>query len=139
MKKHFDFYTLKSIDTPRFLMTPLELKDYIDFEVKRVYFIAHPKTGGSGEHCHFVEKEFFVLMQGTCTAVIDHGTGKQEFQMQGPKHAIYASNYVWHGFKNFSKDAVLLALSSTNYNPDRTDYLEDYDEYLKLRDKELNK
>lgn len=133
----FKFYTLKNIDSPNFLMTAMELKDYIDFEVKRVYFVTHSKTGVSGEHCHYEEREFFVLMQGTCTAIIDQGNGKEEFSMEGPKHGLYAANYVWHGFKDFSEDAILLAISSTNYNPDRSDYLEDYDVYLKIRDEHL--
>ena len=52
--------------------------------------------------------------------------------MKNQNFAIYLSSYVWHHFKNFSKDAILLALSSTNYSPDRSDYIEDYDEYKKI-------
>jgi uncharacterized cupin superfamily protein len=137
--KKFELFTLNNIDTPRFIMTPLELKDYIDFEVKRMYFMVQPKTGETGAHCHFKEKELFVMIQGSCIAIIDRGRGLEELEFRGPMHALYAANYVWHGFKNFSDDAILLALSSTNYNPDRSDYLENYDEYLKIRDEELAK
>jgi len=136
MNKPFQVYELKKIDTPKFVMSPIELKDYIDFEIKRFYYITNP-TEESGQHCHYQEKEFFVLIQGTCTAVIDQGNGKEEFPMQGPSSALYVPNYVWHGFTNFSKDAILLAATSTNYNPDRSDYLEDYDAYLKIRDEHL--
>jgi hypothetical protein len=52
--------------------------------------------------------------------------------MTGPTSAIYTGEYVWHHFKDFSTDAILLALSSTNYNPDRSDYIEDYEEYKKI-------
>lgn len=137
MKKKFELFTLNNIETPRFLMTPLELHEYIDFEVKRLYFIVKPKTGETGAHCHYKEKELFIMLQGSCTAVIDQGNGLEEFEFRGPQKALYAANYVWHGFKNFSEDIVLLALSSTNYNPDRSDYLEDYTEYLKIRDENL--
>lgn len=136
MNKPFAVYNLKNISTDRFIMSPVELKDYIDFEVKRIYFITQPKMQ-SGEHIHYIEKEFFILVQGTCTAVIDKGQGKEELPMEGPTTALYVPNYVWHGFKNFSDDAVLLALSSTNYNPDRSDYQENYDEYLKIRDEKI--
>ena len=117
-------------------MTPIELRDYIDFEVKRIYFITKP-TADTGAHIHYEEKEMFILQQGTCTAIIDRGNGIEEMPMEGPKHGIYVPNYVWHGFKNLSENAVLLALSSTNYRPDRSDYLEDYTEYLKIRDEKL--
>jgi len=69
------------------------------------------------------------MIQGSCTAVIDRGNGLEELDMQGPNDAIYVGNYVWHQFDNFSENAILLALSSTNYNPDRSDYIEDYKEY----------
>lgn len=137
MIKQFTQYTLKNVQTERFLMSPVELKEYIAFEVKRIYFITNPKRE-SGEHIHYVEEEFFVMIQGKCTAIIDRGQGKEEFPMEGPTSAIYVPNYVWHGFKDFSDDGILLALSSTNYKPDRSDYLEDYDEYLKIRDEKLN-
>ena len=89
----------------------------------------------TGQHCHKIEKEMFVLQRGSCVAVIDRGNGKENFPMSGPGDYLYVGNYVWHGFKDFSSDAILLAISSTNYNPDRSDYIEDYEEYLKVRDK----
>jgi len=136
MNKKFELFTLTTKDgqNNHFLLTPIELKEYIDFEVKRMYYLTHP-TGDSGQHCHYIEKEFFVMVQGRCIAVIDRGGGKEEFSLIAPTTAIYVPNYVWHGFKNFSKDAILLALTSTNYNKERSDYLEDYEKYLTFRKK----
>lgn len=136
--RKFQRFELKNIDTPRFTMIPLELYEYIDFEVKRIYFMVDPKTGETGGHCHFEEKELFIMISGSCTVLIDQGSGLEEHELQAPHHAIYVANYVWHGFKNFSKDAILLAASSTNYKPERSDYLENYDEYLKIRDQHLH-
>jgi mannose-6-phosphate isomerase-like protein (cupin superfamily) len=110
-----------------------ELKNFIDFEVKRLYYV-QGSTKPTGQHCHFIEKEMFIMVKGSCTAVIDQGNGKEDMELKGPGDAIYIGNYVWHGFKDFSSDSVLLAVSSTNYKEDRSDYLEDYDEYLKIRD-----
>ncbi len=134
METKFQQVELKKIQAPNFVMSPVELKDYIDFEVKRVYFITKP-TGKTGAHCHKIEKEFFILQSGTCIAVIDRGNGLEEIKMEGPTSALYVSEYVWHHFKDFSEDAILLALSSTNYNPDRSDYIEDYEEYKKVLSK----
>lgn len=124
---------IRKINDPKFTMSPVELKEFIDFDVRRVYFITKPVTD-SGAHCHLKEKEFFILVQGTCTAKIDRGNGIELFPLTAPQDALYVSNYVWHQFVDFSPDTVLLALSSTNYNPDRTDYIEDYEAYLKVRD-----
>lgn len=109
-------------------MSPLELKDYIDFEPKRIYFITQP-TGPTGSHCHLKEEEFFVMIKGSCTAVIDRGNGLEEIKLTAPTSAIYVGNYVWHHFRDFTEDSILLAVSSTNYNPNREDYIEDYETY----------
>lgn len=130
MELKFQQFELKKIQAPNFVMSPVELKDYINFEVKRIYFVTKP-VGDTGAHCHKVEEEFFVFIQGSGTAVIDRGNGLEEIKMEGPTSAMYVGNYVWHHFKDFSSDAVLLALSSTNYNPDRSDYIENYEEYKK--------
>ncbi|MBI5732009.1 MAG: FdtA/QdtA family cupin domain-containing protein [Candidatus Magasanikbacteria bacterium] len=132
MEKKFQQFEIKKIDTPRFVMSPVELKDYIDFEVKRVYFITSVKAP-TGAHCHKIEEEFFILQKGTCLAVIDRGNGLEEIPMIAPTSAIYVPPYVWHHFKDLSSDAILLALSSTNYDPERSDYLEDYEDFKKIR------
>jgi len=126
----FEKKDLHVVDLERGLYSFCELKDYVDWEVKRVYFIQRTKE--TGQHCHFKENELFIMVKGSCTAIIDSGEGKKDVVMNGPGDAIYIGNHVWHGFKDFSEDAVLLALSSTNYSPDRSDYCEDYEEYKKI-------
>ena len=136
MKLTFKRFEIKKIQAPNFVMSPVELKDYIDFLVKRIYFVTK-MTGKTGAHCHKIEEEFFILQQGSCIAVIDSGNGLEEIKMEGPTSALYVGNYIWHHFKDFSIDAILLALSSTNYNPDRSDYIEDYEEYRKIINKKI--
>ena len=132
MKNTYKLFELKNIQAPNFLMTPMELKDYIDFDVKRVYFISNP-TGSTGNHAHKAEEdEIFVMIQGSCTIAVDDGTGLTDVVLTGPKHAIYVPHMVWHGFKDLSSDAIILALTSTNYDPSRSDYIEDYDEFKKI-------
>jgi len=133
----FQKFTLPTHHTQRSHLTPIELKDYIDFEPKRIYYVTNVLEN-TGAHCHFEEKEFFVVIQGSCIATIDQGGGIEEIPMQ-QGDALYAANYVWHGFIDVSRDFILLAVSSTNYRPDRSDYQEDYDQYLKVRDEGLSK
>jgi UDP-2-acetamido-3-amino-2,3-dideoxy-glucuronate N-acetyltransferase len=128
-------FKLNNIKAPNFLMTPLELKDFVDFKVKRIYFISGVR-GKTGAHCHKKEEELFILIQGSCIACFDEdGKGIEEIRMEAPQKAIYVPAYTWHNFKNFSKDAILLAISSTNYNSNREDYIEDYEEFKKVKNK----
>lgn len=128
----YQVFTLNNIQAPNFLMTPLELKDYLDFEVNRIYLISHP-TGDTGQHAHpKLEDELFVQLQGECTIVVDDGTGLKDIRLIGGKNAIYIPHMVWHGFKDQTEDSIILALTSTNYDPTRADYVEDYKEFKEL-------
>lgn len=135
MTKTFQKFVWKTFTNRGFNLTPVEFKDLVPFEVKRLYYIdAMPAETKTGEHCHYIEQEVFVVAKGSVTAVIDQGQGKEDVRLSGPSEAIYVPNYVWHGFKDASADCVIIALSSTNYSPDRSDYLEDYEAYLKVRE-----
>jgi mannose-6-phosphate isomerase-like protein (cupin superfamily) len=137
MSKEFKKFSLKTFASRGYSLTPIEFKDLIPFEVKRTYYLANFEPGSvTGEHCHYMEEEVFIQLAGRSTAVIDRGNGKEEIGLEAGE-AIYAPNYVWHGFHSPSPDCVILALSSTNFNPTREDYLEDYAEYLEIRDEHL--
>jgi mannose-6-phosphate isomerase-like protein (cupin superfamily) len=105
----------------------IDAATYVDFDIKRIYYLTDLK-GNTGQHCHYIEKELFVMATGNCTAIIDRGYGIEKIPMQ-QGDGIYVGNWVWHGFENYSPDSVMLAVSSTKHNPDRSDYLEDYEEY----------
>lgn len=130
MQLDFRKVALKTLQNERASYTFNELKEYIDWEVKRVYWIRDCKQK-TGEHCHFVENEFFIMVVGTCTAIIDCDNGKEDVPM-APSEGLVIGHHVWHGFKDFSSDAVLLAISSTNYGEDRSDYCEDYERYREI-------
>lgn len=137
MELEFRKYEIKHVNGRDNLYELFEIDaaTYVDFEIKRVYYLTDLK-GNTGEHCHYMEKELFVMATGSCVAIIDRGYGKEEIEMdQGD--GIYVGNYVWHGFKNYAPNSVMLALSSTKHNPDRSDYLEDYEAYLE-KIKEMN-
>ncbi|MCX6781400.1 MAG: FdtA/QdtA family cupin domain-containing protein [Candidatus Magasanikbacteria bacterium] len=125
----FKLWPLKIFTNKVYHLTPFELKDNVPFETKRVYWVTQSAGIPTGQHCHFEEQEVFVCIAGAMTAVIDKGEGKEMFDMK-EGDALYAPNFVWHGFENLSADAVLLAFSSTNYRADRSDYCEDYEQYV---------
>ncbi len=113
----------------RFTLIPLELKELIDFEVKRVYAIVDGQKP-SGSHCHKVEKECFICFRGGVTAEVDEGVGLQNIKLsQG--QGLVVPPYVWHHFKDFLPGSVIVALSSTNYSSDRSDYINDYENFKK--------
>ncbi len=135
MSKHrYAKLAIKNISSDNFVMTPLELKDYIDFPVKRIYFISQPQGEyRTGAHCHRQEEdEIFIMIQGEATVVLDEGKGLTEVKLKGGQDALRIPHLVWHHFKDMSSDAIIVALSSTNYSPQREDYCEDYQEFQEL-------
>lgn len=123
----FRTFSLPVHTDERFSLIPLEVKHQLGFEVRRVYAIVDGKQP-SGSHCHKVEEEVFFVARGGAVAVIDDGSGLRDITLtQGD--AMYVGAYVWHHFKNFDPGTVVIALSSTPYNPSRADYVIDYEEF----------
>lgn len=102
--------------------------DYVPFKPKRVYFI-YGASSKRGAHAHVKEKEVFVCVSGSFTAKIHDGASWHEFKMNKPGQALFTSNKVWHEFENFSKNAIMLAISSTPYDG-RKGYITDFEKFL---------
>jgi len=125
-----------SRDAPNFTMNPAELYQYlpenVDFKVKRIYWLTNPKgEKKSGQHAHTDEDEIFVVLKGEASIVLDEGSGKETLPLS-TNDFIWVPRYVWHGFEKLSDDSIVLALSSTNYDPERKGYVEDYEKFKQL-------
>ncbi|HID92323.1 TPA: WxcM-like domain-containing protein [Candidatus Peregrinibacteria bacterium] len=129
----YEFEFPQHTDT-RGSLVPLEFDENLPFTPKRVYFLhSTPEDMIRGAHSHFIEEEIFMCIAGSCTALIDFdGTGKKEILLDSAQKAIYVGKNVWHEFKNFTPNAILLCLSSVNYLPGESNYELDYEEFQKL-------
>lgn len=117
-------------------LVPIELANAIPFEVKRVYYLwGVPPGTVRGAHAHTIEKEVFVCIRGKCNLFISNdGEKPYRIPMNSPDRAIFVDNLVWHEFRDFSPDALVLCFSSTEYLPDN--YIFDFEEFQKLYQKE---
>lgn len=123
----YEFFTLPVFTDERGSLIPLELKDYISWEPKRVYYAIDIKESRGG-HCHRIEKELFICVKGKMKVKLHDGKKWIEQELKAPNQAVRVDNWIWHEFTNFSEDAILLAVSSTNY--DSNDYIRDFDKFL---------
>ncbi len=108
-------------------LSAIEIKDYVDWPVKRVYYVTDV-TLPRGGHAVRGEKKIYVCMQGTMLARIHDGEKWHEIKMAGPDDAILMSGMCWREFGQFSPGAVLMAISNMNYEKDR--YIYDFEEFL---------
>lgn len=118
---------LKSFRDERGVLTPVELKDYVDWPVKRIYYLTDV-TKPRGGHAVRGEKKMYVCQKGIVKARFHDGKKWNEFKLNGPDDAILMTGMCFRDFYEFSKDAVLLAISSVNYDPN--DYIYDLEQFI---------
>ena len=129
-----EFY-LKSFIEPDGKLTPIELDRDIPFEVKRMFYVydVHDQND-RGKHSHHKTKQILIAVSGGVTVVCDDGKERRNYVLNEPNRALYIPEMIWDEQIYYSEDSVLLVLSNTNYDPD--DYIEDYDEFKRLKNED---
>jgi len=108
-----------------------EFERSVPFPVKRYFMTLNvPSVETRGEHAHHRCHQFLICVRGSCTVVADDGTNRQEFQLDRPELGLHLPPMVWGIQYKYSPDAVLLVFASDYY--DATDYIRDYDVFLRL-------
>ena len=107
-----------------------EFKD-IPFQIKRVYFMYDTeKNVVRGKHAHKNLEQILVCIHGSCKILLDNGREKKVVPLERPYEGLYVAHDMWREMFDFSSDAVLLVFASEVY--DESDYIRDYDEFLKF-------
>lgn len=104
----------------------------IPFTVDRVYYL-YDIPGGEdrGGHAHKKLEQLVIAASGSFDITIDDGITKRTFNLARPYFGLYLPSGIWRELHNFSSGAICLVLASNKY--DSSDYLRDYDEYLKIK------
>lgn len=119
-------------------LVSLEQDRNIPFDIQRVYYIFSTKEGvGRGFHAHIDLKQVAICVKGSCRFVLDNGEEKQEIVLDSPTTGIFIDSLVWREMHDFSHDCVLMVIASELY--DESDYIRDYDDFLKLAQRLNNK
>lgn len=121
----------KMVD-PRGNLTVAEQMKNVPFNVARVYWTYDVPAGERrGGHAHRSCEEIIVAVSGSFDVMLDDGKGNKEvFHMNHPWQGLYVGTCVWRTLEDFSSGAVCLVLASELYDAD--EYIEDYDELVKL-------
>lgn len=110
----------------------------IPFEIKRIYYIYDVKNNViRGKHAHKKTRQVLFCVRGSVRVLLDNGSIKEEILLTEPSKGILLDRMMWHTMHEFSQDAVLLVLASDYY--EEKDYIRDYQEFLKLANRYLQK
>jgi acetyltransferase-like isoleucine patch superfamily enzyme/dTDP-4-dehydrorhamnose 3,5-epimerase-like enzyme len=108
-----------------------EVAELLPFAVKRFFVVADvPSKEVRGEHAHRECEQFLVCVRGSVALLVDDGRERHEIRLNRPSLGVLVRPMIWAAQFHYSEDAVLLVLASHAYDP--SDYIRDYDEYLKL-------
>lgn len=104
----------------------------VPFDVKRIYYL-YDVPGGMdrGGHAHKELYQLIVAASGSFAVTLDDGNVKRTFTLNRPYQGLLIEPGIWRDLRDFSSGSVCMVLASENYS--ETDYIRNYDKYLKFR------
>ena len=129
-------FQLPKVSDPRGNLSFVESEGHVPCEVKRAYWI-YDVPGGMHRDGHAFRKqhEVIIALSGSFDVVLNDGNGEQRHHMARSYYALYVPPMTWRMIDNFSTNSVVLVLSSEPYDPE--DYIEDFQEYVALKNRAL--
>ena len=125
-------FTLKTFTEPDGKLIPIEFDKDISFDVKRMFYVydVHDQND-RGKHSHHKTKQILIAINGGVTVICDDGKKRRNYVLNEPNKALFIPELIWDEQVYHSENSVLLVLSNTNY--DINDYIEDYDEFKRIK------
>lgn len=126
------FVELPKFCDPRGNLSFAEQNNHIPFEIKRTYWIYDVPGGENrGGHAYKMTDEFIIAISGSFDVTLDDGKEKRTFTLNRSYYGLYIPKGLWRTMENFSTNSLALEFASTHY--DRSDYIEDYNEYINMK------
>lgn len=112
-------------------LVPLEFNTNIPFKIKRVFYsYGVPLESNRGAHAYYSTQQVLICVSGSLKIKCFNGENETIYELNKPDEALYIDPYIWRTSFEHSSDAVLLVLSSLEYNED--DYIRDYHKFLEF-------
>lgn len=109
-----------------------EAPDDLPFVPTRMFQVFDVPQGElRGDHAHRRCHQFVMALSGSMAVVLDDGCRRFRVELDGPDLGLHIPPVTWAIQSEFSDGARALVLASEPY--DRTEYIDDYQEYLALR------
>lgn len=126
---------LPKFSDPRGNLSFVEQLNHIPFEIKRTYWIYDVPGGEArGGHAFHQNQEFIIALSGAFDVIVDDGKQKKTFTLNRSYYGLYIPAGLWRKMTNFSTNSLALEFGSIHY--DRNDYIEEYEEFLNMKNNE---
>lgn len=115
----------------------LEFIKDLTFDVKRLYFINSVNAGNArGFHAHKSLEQVLICVSGRIQINLDNGFMQKVIILDSSNNYLFIGPMIWRTMKWLVDDSVLVVLASENY--DESDYIRDYDKFLRTVANEKN-
>ena len=102
----------------------------LPFDVKRVFYLYDIPGGESRDaHAHKICHQFLIAASGSFEIELNDGKNKRTMLLNRPYFGLHIPPGIWAAEQGFSSGAICLVLTSQEY--DETDYLRDFNQFLK--------
>ena len=128
----------KVVELPRILdargnLSFVEQYNQIPFAIRRTYWIYDVPGGETrGGHAFRQNQEFIVALSGAFDVVVNDGENMKTITLNRSYYGLYVPAGLWREMNNFSTNSLALEFGSEHY--DETDYIRDYDDFIKLKE-----
>ncbi len=109
----------------------MEGGDVVPFEIARVFLVKADAGAIRGNHAHY---ECFQLLQcnnGSVSVKCDDGDKSVDFSLDEPNQGLLIPPGIWASQTYNDSNSILVVLCDQPFS--ETDYMRDYDEYLRYR------
>jgi hypothetical protein len=115
-------------------LTSIQNSIEIPFDIKRIFYL-YDIPGGKdrGAHAHIECHQFLIAGSGSFDVLLDDGKSKKLVTLNQPYRGLHIPPGIWASEVNFSSGSICLVLASHRY--DEEDYIRNYKDYLKLKNK----
>lgn len=125
-------FKLKNITEEDGSLVFLQQGREIPFEIERIFLISDvPEKCSRANHACKNAEFIFIALNGRVHIKLDNGNCVYEYDLATKEDAVYVPINTWISTSQFSKDAILLVLSSERY--ENSVYIDDYKEYIRSK------
>lgn len=109
-----------------------EANNHVPFEIKRAYWI-YDVPGGEvrGGHAYLKNEELIIALSGSFDILFDDGDCKQTISLNRSYFGLYLPKMYWREICNFSTNSLALIVASDEY--DESDYIREFDQFVKIK------